>query len=185
MLTQSDLITQKEAQLERIQKKVDLLLQCKPSLLAQKPSKESWSALECMDHLNRYGKFYIPEIKSKLLNRPALTSGTTVFKSGWLGAYFTKSMLPPGKKVNKMKTFKSMNPSFSSTDPDTVAIFIEQLSEIRYLLELSRGVDLNRVRTGITLTRWLTFKLGDTFGFYLNHLERHVNQALGAAGLTV
>ena len=29
---------------------------------------DSWSILECIEHLNRYGDFYIPEIKQRIKN---------------------------------------------------------------------------------------------------------------------
>ena len=55
-------------------------------LLNHKPSPQSWSALECLEHLNRYGDFYIPEI-SKRLNAATKEQAST-FKSTWLGNYF-------------------------------------------------------------------------------------------------
>ena len=47
-----------------------------------KPSSESWSILECIEHLNRYGEFYIPEITKRLENSNYQKSDT--FKSGIL-----------------------------------------------------------------------------------------------------
>ena len=51
----------------------------------------SWSILECLEHLNLYGDFYIPEIKRKI--ESANTQPKENFKSGILGNYFAKSML--------------------------------------------------------------------------------------------
>ena len=70
-------------------------------LLNQKPNAKSWSILECIEHLNRYGDFYIPEIKNQL--EKSTHKKSEVFNSGILGNYFAKSMLPK-EKLNKMKT---------------------------------------------------------------------------------
>lgn len=58
-----------------------------------KTSPESWSALECVEHLNRYGRFYLPEIKIRLDAAKTLRT-ELFFKSGWLGNYMAKSVAP-------------------------------------------------------------------------------------------
>ena len=75
--------------------------------LNYRSSNESWSILECIEHLNLYGDFYLPEIENKIIfsnSKPA-----AIFKSGLLGNYFAKSLLPK-EKLNKMKTFKDKTP---------------------------------------------------------------------------
>ena len=69
-----------------------------------KPNTESWSVLECIEHLNKYGDFYIPEITNKIKNSKHKSS--EIFKSNWLGRYFSKSVAYQ-ENLNKMKTFKS------------------------------------------------------------------------------
>ena len=34
--------------------------------LNKRLSDESWSVLECLEHLNLYGSFYLPEIKNRI-----------------------------------------------------------------------------------------------------------------------
>ena len=36
--------------------------------LTWKHDQNSWSILECLEHLNLYGNFYLPEIESKIKN---------------------------------------------------------------------------------------------------------------------
>jgi DinB superfamily len=36
--------------------------------LKWKETNESWNVLECLEHLNLYGYFYIPEIEKSILN---------------------------------------------------------------------------------------------------------------------
>src|SRR5690606_40473700 len=47
-----------------------------------------WTILECIEHLNLYGDFYIPEIKNRISQAKHKPSES--FKSGILGHYFAK-----------------------------------------------------------------------------------------------
>ena len=85
--------------------------------LNYKKDESSWSVLECIEHLNRYGDFYLPEIKSRV--QASSYKKSDIFRSGLLGDYFAKSMLPK-EKLNKMKTFKSMNPNNSKLNKNVL-----------------------------------------------------------------
>ncbi|MEZ4938610.1 MAG: DinB family protein [Crocinitomicaceae bacterium] len=60
------------------------------SKLNQRPKEGAWSALEAIQHLNRYGDFYTPEIR-KRINESTLAKSDT-FKTGVLGGCFAKSV---------------------------------------------------------------------------------------------
>ncbi|OBW39439.1 DinB superfamily protein [Chryseobacterium sp. MOF25P] len=137
-------------------------------------SEKSWSILECLEHLNRYGKFYIPEISKRIKNSD--TKSTEIFNSGILGNYFAKSMLPK-EKLNTMKTFKSMNPIHSTLDKSVLNEFITQQQQIIHLLNEAENIDLNKVKTSISITNLIKLKLGDTFCFVIYHNLRHIEQA--------
>ena len=98
------------------------------------------------------------------------------FKSGFLGNYFAKSMLPK-EKLNKMKTFKDKNPIGSKLDKSTIDNFILQQEQILNLLEKAREVDLNKTKTAISISKWIKLKMGDTFRVVIYHNERHLVQA--------
>jgi len=160
--------------------------------LNYKQHAESWSVLECLEHLNLYGRFYIPEIKRCITDNSQSSASVTlqrgkkmepVFKSGWLGNYFANSMLPKAK-LNKMKTFKNMNPCLvgrqalnSKLDKRVIDEFISQQKEMLVLLEESRKVSLNKTRTAISISKLIKLKLGDTFRFVIYHNQRHMVQA--------
>jgi len=143
-------------------------------LLNQKPTPESWSILECLEHLNRYGDFYIPEIKLRLQAAPK-TDDALVFKSGLLGNYFAVSMLPK-EQLNKMNTFKSMNPAGSELDEQVIEEFISQQKQLLDLLDKSRKVDLRKTKTAISISKWIKLRLGDTFRVLVYHNQRHMVQ---------
>ncbi len=142
--------------------------------LTQKRDAKSWSALECIEHLNRYGDFYLPEIDQKMRNSTFGYNPT--FKTGWLGNYFAKSMLPK-EKLNKMNTFASMNPINSSVSKSVLDTFIVQQEQILQLLSGAREADLTRLKTSISISKWIRLRLGDTFRVVIYHNLRHIQQA--------
>lgn len=141
--------------------------------LNYRKSNDSWSVLECLQHLNLYGRFYIPEIRSGISKNNRKTS--ELFKSGWLGNYFAKSMLPK-EKLNKMKTFKQMNPIHSNLTIEVIDEFLNQQKEIVDLLERAKSVDLTKTKTGVSISKLIRLRLGDTFRFVIYHNLRHIEQ---------
>src|SRR5690606_10459752 len=118
-------------------------------LLNTRLSNDSWSILECIEHLNLYGNFYLPELNNRIAQSD--TTAILFFKSGWLGNYFANSMLPQ-KKLNKMKTFHSMNPIYSQLTPQAIDNFIAQQIQLLELLNQAKRVDWNKVKISISIT---------------------------------
>ncbi|MGE8533125.1 MAG: DinB family protein, partial [Chryseobacterium sp.] len=129
-----------------------------------RPSTDNWSTLECLEHLNRYGDFYIPEISRNISS--AGKSPQSYFRPGILGNYFAKSMIPK-EKMNKMKTFKTMNPIHSQINKGVIDTFIKQQEKLLELLEDARQTDLEKVKTNISISKLIKLKLGDTFRFVI------------------
>jgi hypothetical protein len=83
------------------------LLEISEKILQHKPITTSWSVLECLEHLNLYGNFYLPEIQQKI--NTSKHKHHQKFKSGFLGHKFATDMLPKAN-MKTMNTFKSKNP---------------------------------------------------------------------------
>lgn len=141
--------------------------------LTCKENPTSWSILECLEHLNLYGDFYLPEIENKM--KSSNTKPEVEFKSGILGNYFAKTMLPK-ENLNKMKTFKDKNPLNAKLGKSVIDKFIEQQVRLLDLLAYSRNVSLNKVKINTSISSLITLKLGDAFRFYINHIVRHLKQ---------
>lgn len=141
--------------------------------LTWKANQTTWSILECLEHLNLYGDFYLPQIENQL--KSSKFKADPVFKSGILGNYFAQSMLPK-EKLNKMKTFKDKNPLNAKLDKTVIDKFINQQIELLDLLNQSRNVSLNKVKIQTSISRLIKLKLGDTFQFFIHHNIRHLKQ---------
>lgn len=139
----------------------------------------SWNILECVEHLNLYGEYYLPAIKVAL--QSVRSQRVMYFKSGIIGGYFAKSMLPK-VKLNKMKTFKDKDPINRSLDREVLKRFLNQQTELLLLLNISKEVDLNKVKVPISICKFLKLKLGDVFLFFVNHNLRHMEQVRNIIG---
>lgn len=146
--------------------------------LNKRAAEGKWSALECVEHLNRYGDFYMPEISQRIANAKVETEGQ--FKSGLLGQYFAE-MMKPRPKLNTMNTLKMMNPIGSDLDESTLKKFITQQKQTLELLNKSREVSLTKTKTAISISKLIKLRLGDTFRVVIYHNNRHILQALKAA----
>jgi hypothetical protein len=149
-------------------------------LLNKIPAEGGWSAAQCMEHLNIYGRYYLPAIENAI-KKARLSNNTAVksFKSGWLGNYFTRLMLPgeQGQVEKKMKTPANAQPPKQLDATKVVAEFIDQQERLLQLLNAATDINLNAVRIPISIAKFIRLKLGDVFMFLIAHNLRHVIQA--------
>lgn len=154
--------------------RVERFLSNDNEILNFKEAKDNWSILECIEHLNLYASYYNPEIDNSIKN--GKISPKTIFKSGIIGNYFFKSMLPK-EQLNKMKTFKDKNPNGSNLDKNIIHRFIKQQHDFIALLDQAKEVDLTKTKTSISISAYIKLRLGDTFRFLVAHNDRHIVQA--------
>lgn len=148
------------------------------SALLLKPAEDGgWSIAQCLEHLNRYGDYYIPQIRQGLARQKFLIQGG-VFKPGRLGGFFTRMMDPDqGAGKKKYKAMKDYKPAPDLDAHIVVAEFIRQQEELLICLQGARSADLNRIRIPVSILPWLKLKLGDVLQFTIAHDERHIRQA--------
>jgi hypothetical protein len=163
------------------------LLQEDPEKLTQQPAPGKWSAAQVIEHLNSYGRYYLPAIE--LAMNEASVSPDPIFTPGWLGDYFTRTMLPGknGEVANKMQTPKGHRPSANIDSKPVIDEFLKQEQLLLDLLERAKRVNIARIRIPISLSRLVKLKLGDTFRFLVAHHQRHfvqVNNTLRAVKQT-
>lgn len=170
------LIDQLENQVEQHLQQVTARYQnLEQKILLKAAANGGWSIAQCLEHLNSYGRYYLPAIR-KAIDTTADNNNATSFKSSWLGAYFTKAM-QPGANSKTMKAPKDHHPAPDLDPAKVIAEFIEQQELLLALLRRSKTKDLNRIRISISIARWIRLKLGDVFGFLIAHNERHLQQA--------
>ncbi len=144
--------------------------------LNYKKSPESWSILECIEHLNLYGDFYLPEIQKQILKAEKVSIASTV-KSGLLGNYFANLMKVKNGEVKKMQSPKDKNPLNSQLSFTTIDRFLKQQQLLASLLTQSKTINLTKTKSAISLSNLVKLRLGDTFRFLVYHIDRHIQQA--------
>ncbi|QMU29326.1 DinB family protein [Adhaeribacter radiodurans] len=144
-------------------------------VLLQPAPDGGWSIAQCLEHLNGYGKFYLPQIKNGL-EEASNPIHSEIFKGSWVGSYLTRMMEPTtGKK--KYKAFKNHIPAPDLDAHAVVAEFIHQQEELLNYLKQARRVDLDTIKLPLSITKLVKLKLGDVFQFLIAHNERHMQQA--------
>ena len=176
-IMQATLLSELIEQTQQIKIKAESWLNLSPQSLRIRPDETSWNVLECLEHLNKYGDFYLREIEQQLLAAKHPAQPQEIFKSGWLGNYSVNLMLPNRKKTTTMKAPKTMNPIHSDLPDSTLGRFIKQQASMLQLLEMAKKVSLRKNKTAISLSKFIRFRLGDTFRFVIYHNERHIAQA--------
>jgi len=142
-----------------------------------KENAEKWSILECLEHLNRYSRYYNLQIKKaiqKLITKNRKSKED--FKPGILGKYFTNMIDPANMK--KMKTQKHMNPVNSSLDRKVIKEFIQHQESLLQLIAQAESVDLNAIIVPVEFMKIIKMRLGDTLRFTVMHEKRHIQQAI-------
>lgn len=152
------------------------LLHEDPEVLLLQPGESRWSVTQVIEHLNSYGRYYLPHIRKSLVN----TAGTSaeVYRPGLLGDYFTRSMLPKsnGQVTNKMQAPKAHRPPVDIDSNIVLAEFLNQEHELLEYLDKAANANLQKIRIPISLSRFIKLQLGDTFRFLIAHHQRHFVQ---------
>ncbi len=165
------LLTDLENRTRTIISKLEEFNSLPEELLGQKENPETWSVLECIEHLKYYSDYYIPEIRKTLSKA---TPYRAPFRTGWLGNYFAKMMKPGTKKIS---TFKSMNPNGKILTREVISEFLAQQQEMCELLARADSADLTANRASVSIAPWLRLRLGDILRVVIYHNERHILQA--------
>jgi uncharacterized damage-inducible protein DinB len=172
-----DLIKELKEDVQRLQAAADHLKNTEKSKLVFVENDGKWSVVQCLEHLNEFGRFYLPAIEKTITVKTGEKNAW--FNSGFLGDYFTKSMKP--KNVfdikNKMKTMKRFTFPNSLNVDTVMKEYIDQKIKLQHLLDTANDRDLNSIRIPITLTKMIKLKLGDIFRFLIAHEQRHMIQA--------
>ncbi|QJX46919.1 DinB family protein [Hymenobacter taeanensis] len=165
--------------LATIEASVQQLLPLPKAVLNHKSSPESWSVLECLEHLNRYGRYYLPALQRALGHSKASAGPGEEVGFSWLGRKSYELVRPDNRKAQK--TLGRMNPAQSHLTPAVVQEFQAQVTAIRALLPQAAQANLNQKAVPVEFFRLLKLRVGEALLFVVAHMQRHVQQAERAA----
>ena len=176
-ISNQDLINELQSKVTECLEKVEALKNLPTNALEWRENSESWNILECIEHLNRYGDFYLPEIKKRMTSNKTTNGNSLQFKYHWWGNFFVNAIAPqPKDQLKKMNAFKKLNPHFDHINRTILDTFIDQQHQMLEILEEVRGLNLNKIKTNSTI-KFVKLRLGDTLRAEIYHNQRHINQA--------
>ncbi|WP_230407180.1 DinB family protein [Pontibacter cellulosilyticus] len=143
--------------------------------LNYKPSAESWSILECLEHLNRYSRYYNPAL-AKAIAQNSNGNFLESINYSWLGKKSLDMVRPQNAK--KHKTVKHMNPNNSKLGRGAIDEFLMHQEKLQQLLQNAKGTNLNKKAVPVEFFKLLKLRIGETLEFVVTHQERHIQQAL-------
>lgn len=143
--------------------------------LNYKLSPESWSMLECLEHLNRYSRYYLPALAKAIASTTNDNHAHTISYS-WLGKKSLDMVRPQNMK--KHKTVKHMNPNNSQLTRAVVDEFLNHQKEVLALLSSAKTTDIHKKAIPVEFFKLLKLRIGETFEFVITHQDRHIQQAM-------
>jgi len=175
-----DLINSLEADVRQLVSAVELMKGMDKIKLAYPLTNGRWTAVQAIEHLNMYGRYYLPTIEKAIAVKTS--DRKAWFNSGWFGDYFTNSIKPTNvyEIKKKMKALKGYTPPAALNVDTVLNEFIDQQHKLLNLLNIARDRDLNAIRIPISISKLIKLKLGDTFRFLIAHEQRHMIQARNA-----
>ena len=169
-----ELLDQQQSYVRKIIATTTLVRQEDPELLLRPPAPGKWSVIQTLEHLNSYGRYYLPAIENAMKESK---SSQEWFSPGWLGNYFTNMMLPKnGVVTNKMQAPKDHRPSSDLDVKPVMDEFLKQQNQLLDLLEAAKKKNIGAIRVPISISKILKLKLGDTSRFFVAHEQRHLVQ---------
>ena len=152
---------------ERLRKRSD-------DALARRPGPARWSALECLEHLNRYGAHYLPLLEARAATAPP--RGEPGYRPGLLGKPFARAMHVSGRG-KPMSSPAKMNPLGAVLDRGVVDAFVAYQRRYAEVIAALEGRELRGSRIGVSAFPVVRLHLGDMLYALVWHNERHVAQA--------
>lgn len=172
-----DLLNELQEDVRKIKAAAEHISSADPRKLIYQTHPEKWSVVQVLEHVNAYGRYYLPAIDKAIAFKSAEPSHW--FTPGLLGNYFVKSMKPTNvyEIKNKMKTMKSYSFPNSLNVENVVKEFLEQQDRLINQMEIAKTRNLETIKVPITISKLIKMKLGDVFRFLVAHEQRHMIQA--------
>jgi len=141
-----------------------------------KPSAESWSIAECVDHLIVTNKLYFNEIEKQFAEKQIKTYySKTQVKHNWLSKFIIKSVDPAN--IKKVKTFPVFMPSKSKYTKDVFNSFEEVQNGLVNLVSTGMNLDLNKYVMSSPAAKIIKENFCDVLEIIRLHDRRHFSQA--------
>lgn len=149
--------------------------------LRQRPHPNAWNALECLAHLNAYTRDYLPPMH-RALHLAKARQWTPVPEVRYTAA--GRRLLRRTDTNRAFKSKRRYDCFAQSLDKDTLKSFLIYTEQLLRVVQEARQVNLNRCRVACPGCWLRRYPMGNLLEFFARHTERHIAQALRAAGVS-
>ena len=160
-----------EENLERL----DQLATLPVSKMQRRPAPRAWTALEALQHLNRFNLDYLQLVEAAVEHpraQPPFFSFVAPGMARWVADWAL-----PGAATIKLPTLPSMNPRREALDLSVVTAARQNLHRLGRAITASKSLDTDRVTIPTAELKIVRFPLGEALRMLVNHDRRHIGQA--------
>ena len=142
-----------------------------------KPSEESWSIAQCLDHLIVSDSSYF-SVLEKITDgnyQMNLWESYSPFTGIWGRIMKDQLQEQVKRKLNAPKKFR---PAASKMPLEIIERYHKNLERFLELISNCRNIDIDKTIISSPATRIVTYSLRDALNFLMQHEHRHINQAV-------
>lgn len=176
-------LTEIVRELEHAEARLETLAENLPDeLWGKRNDPTSWSAAECVAHLNLTSEAYLPLIRKAIeearqLPRPRRGPYKRDFL-GWMFATMTGPLPSMGRiRIGRVKTTAAFVPTGSQPKPQGLAQFKRDQNELIVLVREGDGLALDKVLIRSPFGGKIRYSCYSAFTILPRHQERHLDQA--------
>lgn len=148
--------------------------------LRWKPALNTWSIVECLQHLNLAERFYIRNIQHKVDALGLLKTQPTdqILKSDWIGKAMLFAVDPQVKLKLPAPGIIQPRKAADLVPAEVMAQFMELQNLLHTLLDKAVYLDWNQEKVMTLFGNRIKLRLGDALRMLVAHTERHMKQAM-------
>jgi hypothetical protein len=149
---------------------------------ARRPRPKSWSAADCVEHLNMTSSAYLPLLRDASAEARQLGApSSTRYRQdaiGWLLAQMIGPMRHIGKlRIGKVKTTSDFVPRGGKSADQLLSEFVRLQSDLITLIRSADALPLDRVKIVSPFGGRMKYNAYSALVIVARHQHRHIDQA--------
>jgi len=139
-----------------------------------RPTQDTWSIGQCLQHLLTANEVYLPPLAASLNGQQK--SRVQEIIPGWFGRWFIRSYIAPSAQSRRIRAPKKIEPS-RHIEAAVVESFLRSNQAALQLVRDASDYDVNRIRFKNPFIPLLRFTVGTGLEIVSKHQDRHLLQA--------